>query len=444
MTDILVLTVGTTADPLEQCISRLRPRRAVFVCSQGTLPLVDQILSRARVTSFDATRDVLVLSQAGAGTDSAAGEIDQLHAVYERCRDLLHRLRQQEPGARIWVDYTGGTKTMATGLGLAAIDDGGVDFSLMTGDRSKPGASMISGNSRPVQVNTGAIHFRRLISDGLEPLLQRFDYAAAQASVSVVLRMPQDAASSSQLRRLEDQLLALDAWDRWDLDRAKSLLGDRASEVDTNDRFLAPIKRVAHSCNLLVQGAQLENARKAIKHGNFFHGFEAVEDLLLNAARRASQERYDDAVGRLYRSMELTAQLLLLLDHSGIRTANVELELLPEPLRTLYEEKRDIRKGRIQLALVASFDLLADLGNPLGMAWRNRRSAFLDALEARNHSLLAHGFLPVTYTEWQRLDEVLGGFLRSVLDQRRGNLALLEQLPSSLAEMGLADVEPGS
>jgi hypothetical protein len=32
------------------------------------------------------------------------------------------------------------------------------------------------------------------------------------------------------------------------------------------------------------------------------HGYEIVEDLLLNAERRAMQDRYDDAVGRLYRA----------------------------------------------------------------------------------------------------------------------------------------------
>ena len=36
-----------------------------------------------------------------------------------------------------------------------------------------------------------------------------------------------------------------------------------------------------------------------------------VEDLLLNAERRAIQGRYEDAIGRIYRAIELIAQIRL-------------------------------------------------------------------------------------------------------------------------------------
>ena len=40
-------------------------------------------------------------------------------------------------------------------------------------------------------------------------------------------------------------------------------------------------------------------------------GYEKVGDLLRNAERRAAQSRFDDAVARLYRALELFAQLRL-------------------------------------------------------------------------------------------------------------------------------------
>ena len=63
MTDILVLSVGTTTEPLKQCIARIRPRRVVFICSQDTRNLVDEIHGNVRIEDFDPTRDVEVLSQ---------------------------------------------------------------------------------------------------------------------------------------------------------------------------------------------------------------------------------------------------------------------------------------------------------------------------------------------------------------------------------------------
>ncbi|MDM7954095.1 MAG: TIGR02710 family CRISPR-associated CARF protein [Cyanobium sp. CZS 25K] len=428
MSEILVLSLGTSPEPIVQCITRLRPRRVVFVCSEGTRSLVDDVRRQVRIEAFDPDRDVEVL---------ASNDIDQLHSVYCRCRDLLQRVRREMPAARISVDYTGGTKTMATGLGLAAIDDGRVILTLTTIERRKPGESAITGNSIPIPVQSGAIQFRRFFTDGLQPLLQRHNYAAAQAAVAIQLQLHHDEAATSSLRRLDGLLLAFDAWDRWDLDHAESLLRDHASDSVVRDSFLFPLQRVIQSRNLLTSAGSPRLQRS-------IHGFEAVEDLLLNAARRACQERYDDAVGRLYRSLELTAQLLLLIDHGGIRTGDLQLELLPDALRAAWEEKRNRDKNRIELALTFSFDLLADLGDPVGEEWRSRRSEFIDALQVRNQSLLAHGFRPVTYADWQRLDGVLGGFLRTLLGLRRGDLAPLRQLPVTLAELGLNDATSSS
>lgn len=443
MTDILLLSVGQSPEPLIQSITRIRPDRVVFLCSQDTKSQIETITSRVRIPSFQPERDVEVLRQVA----GASNEIDQLHVVYGRCRALLKRLRLEAPGGRIAVDYTGGTKTMATGLGLAAIDDGRVDLFLTTTERRQTGASSIAGNSRPIPVESGAIQFQRLLADGLTPLLERHDYAAAQAAVSAVLRLPQAEGTSSTLRRLDDLMLALDAWDRWDLERAESLLKEHASDRGIRDRFLFSLQRVLRSRDLMLMPQKgdskevreaVEKRRKqaeaALSKGTI-HGLEAVEDLLLNAERRAHQERYDDAVGRLYRSMELTAQLLLLIDHGGIRTGNLDVELLPAKLRAAYEARRDQEKGTIHLALQNAFDLLAELAHPAGKIWEESRSRFVNALSVRNFSLLAHGFDPVGYAEWQELNRLFSGFIQSLLEQRRGKLPALVQLPRGLQEL---------
>jgi CRISPR-associated protein (TIGR02710 family) len=431
MTDILVLSVGNSPEPLIQCISRMRPERAVFLCSEDTQAQVSHITSSVRLPSFDAGRDLEVLHQRGA----EGNEIDQLHTVYSRCRALLDRLRHECPGARIAVDYTGGTKTMATGLGLAAVDDGKVELFLTTIERRQAGSSSVAGNSKPIQVDSGAIQVQRLLADGLNPLLNRHDYAAAQTAISAVLRMRQQESTNAALQKLEDLLLALDAWDRWDLERAQSLLKDHGSDPHLREALLFPLQRVMQSRDLLLNPAS--PAKAALKKGAI-HGLEAVEDLLLNAQRRAAQERYDDAVGRLYRSMELTVQLLLVMDHGGIRTGDLDVQLLPEDLRATYEPKRSGPKNTIQLGLADSYDLLAALGHPVGQLWAKQRAPFVDALKTRNHSLLAHGFTPVSFSDWQQLDQQLGGFLRGVVAGREGGLQTLKQLPATVAELEMA------
>ena len=437
MIDILVLSVGASSDPLEQCIKRVRPRRVVYICSQDTLSQVDKIHQNTQISGFDPDCDILILLQSAIDNDSAS-EIDQLDLVYERCRNLFDRLLVEKPGAKIQVDYTGGTKTMTSGLALAAIDDGRVEISVMTQENRKVGERSIHGISRPKQINSGSIHFIRLIKNTLDPLLRRFDYAAAQDYVSTVISMKQENDVEKYLNSLTDKLQAFDAWDRWDLDTAFELLKNDSKKENKNNSVLSTIKRIRWSRDLLNQEQNKEKNANLLKNGDIY-GLEAVEDLLLNAKRRALQERFDDAVGRLYRSMELTAQLILQIDYNGIRTSNIELDLLPEHLKDKYSKKRNSEKNRIEIALAASFDLLADLNSPEGLKWKTHRGEFVSALDIRNNSILAHGFKPITCTKWQQIDNLLGNYLRNILDNRRKELPLLCQFPDNLR---LLDVLP--
>jgi CRISPR-associated protein (TIGR02710 family) len=168
------------------------------------------------------------------------------------------------------------------------------------------------------------------------------------------------------------------------------------------------------------------------------HGLEAVEDLLRNAERRAAQDRYDDAVGRLYRAMELTEQILLK-KTADIDTANVDIEKLPEQLKEVYWSKKQSSAdgGKLKLALTNAYDLLADLQHPVGLRWRQQRSRIQDCLKTRNHSLFAHGFSPISYGDWKSLSGTLGPFLQQAIDEaiQQAKLSPLGQLPSTIAEL---------
>jgi CRISPR-associated protein (TIGR02710 family) len=148
-------------------------------------------------------------------------------------------------------------------------------------------------------------------------------------------------------------------------------------------------------------------------NGTNGHHYEIVQDLLLNAERRATQERYDDAVGRLYRAIELLAQIRLLKSHS-IKTGNVETQQLPESLREEYEKMRSPVTGKIQLALRNSYELLSKLpGDSLGKLYLENANKIINALETRNNSLFAHGFQPITRSDYQNVSNVIVNFIQS-------------------------------
>jgi len=247
-----------------------------------------------------------------------------------------------------------------------------------------------------------------------------------------VLELPNTQPNSTRkLRRLEELLVALDAWDRFDHKTAvEVLLNLKDRRLD--NLLLFPLKRVIASRSWLDP---VVNDHKWPKMNG--HGLEAVEDLLLNAERRAAQRRYDDAVGRLYRATELTAQLLLRngvtnqVGPSGLMTDAINIELLPSDLKETYRVKEGL-DGKVKLGLTASYELLAQLNHPIGSIWKEQKHRIVDQLKIRNNSLFAHGFQPISYQAWQSLKTTLGGFLQVALTLHGNSASSAHQLPSDL------------
>ena len=448
MSDILLLTVGMQPAPLINCIRSQRPQRVVFLCSDGTRAKVDEVLNAVPIPRFDAEQDVVVLSQRRRRKDQdVINELDRLDCVYSTAWELLQRLRREEPAARISVDYTGGSKTMAAGLAMAAVDDGRVQV-LLTSTEQRPTSGEVSGATLPTPTPIASIQRTRLLEVELVSLLKRYDYAAAAAQVHRVRTQPAVSGDDAQqLLRLEYQLMALDAWDRFDHRQAQI----NFDQISLDERS----KPLLHSLNRVVSSRAVLDAlpgqdKWPMQRG---HGLEAVEDLLHNAQRRASQERYDDAVGRLYRATELTAQLLLKLavtdkvGPSGIDTGNVDLDRLPDEIQPQWRDnaarKTTGQPGAIfKIALADAYDLLADLGHPTGLKWKQRRSEMVNVLEIRNKSLFAHGFSPVGYGGWRQLSGMLGDFLIEAVERHRTENnsgpslgTKLPQLPCNLEEL---------
>ena len=154
--------------------------------------------------------------------------------------------------------------------------------------------------------------------------------------------------------------------------------------------------------------------------------------MLLNADRRAAQGRYDDAVGRLYRALELLVQVRLLKAY-GLETGDLDLAKLPAHLRSDFHPHGD---RKIQIALRRSYDLLSHLDDdPIGQLYQQQKGKIIGALEIRNDSLFAHGFQPITDKDYQIVQGALGGFIemgiKLVADGKSKSLPL-QQFPIDL------------
>jgi CRISPR-associated protein (TIGR02710 family) len=313
-------------------------------------------------------------------------------------------LQQEASGNQIYADYTGGTKTMSLALGMVAFDSNIPLF--LTTSATRENLIKVERGESTERAPTTLVTVERTLNQILPSFLVKYDYPAAIAQLQNLLQsleLPSD--QKRRIRELRDCCASLDAWDRFDHTHAWLLLEPQMKQLQQLGLFL---KRVMYSRSI-IDPAFKTDKDKVIPG----HGYEIVEDLLLNAKRRAAQERYDDAVGRIYRALELLVQLRLKQAYE-LQTGDIDIEKLSENLRETYEGKRSPHNGKIQLALRDSYELLTQLKNDaLGILYQESKNRIIDALVIRNNSLFAHGFKPISNDDYRKVSEVIVSFIEA-------------------------------
>jgi CRISPR-associated protein (TIGR02710 family) len=411
MHKILLVTVGGSPQPILTAIKTLKPDRVIFIGSDGAKGSKAQIIGKGTPCEIRRGEEVkklpniptyLGLSNFQLDTDLVLIQNpDDLSECYCLISSTIRTLQQDFPDCQILADYTGGTKTMSAALAMAGID---YDINLhVTTSTTRENLFRVERGEATERASTIVIAVERKIEQFLPPLLQQYNYAAAITELNNLLQLGVPSEAKQRIRILRDCCIGFDAWDRFAHADAWDSLQSymKNSEIQPCGLFL---KRVMSSRTAIDEEFKAPDGIKG-------HGYEVVQDLLLNAARRATQERYDDAVGRLYRAIELLAQIRLWQAYQ-VKTGDVNLQELPEFLHAdlLLHSNND----KIQLALIPSYILLSKLPNePLGKAYQERAAKIQNALQIRNYSILAHGFQPITEAEYQKFSNVVVNFIQN-------------------------------
>lgn len=397
---ILVATVGGETTPQATAIDGLRPLHAIFICSRETASKTDDLVLR-------------VQAQGGTAEKLLLDYVDEFEYCYENALEKLVSIRDSYPDAEVRCDYTGGTKTMAAALVAATIDVPGVHLSLVTGARF--GSDRVMDGTQSLRtVQTASVRINRLM-DAATRTFTRHDYSPSMALLSEALLEP--GLTGSAAMHLQDWYAvtrALDYWDRFQHVEAWKLLFAFRNRLNEQFRFLKAVmwSRTCADTSFTCDG--LEGIGDTAKG----HGYELVDDLRLNAERRAARGLYDDAVARLYRATELLAQIRLKREYH-IDTGNVDISspsLMPADVEWLTRGMSPSKK-KIDLGLMRSYELLARFSlrttEPLGGLFDSRyRDRIRDFLLLRNASLLAHGCTPLTQSEWEKAHLFLSDFLQ--------------------------------
>jgi CRISPR-associated protein (TIGR02710 family) len=364
-------------------LKQWRPLRVRFVHTPQTKGDIDaKIVPAARSEGLDLDPGRYDPFELPDGQDLASC-LDRLRQLTPEVGEWVAR----GPGFQVVVDFTGGTKCMSASIGLQA-SRWPCLFSYVGGsERTKDGVGVVVSGAEKIvhQANPWDALGHQAVEDFVVLFDQRAFVAAAKVAGVAKTRVSRPDRKR-EIAVLEQLAKAFDAWDRFDHQSSSATFDNVAKSANDLRAVLGP-----------AQGNQvLDSVRRLANHlGELCRAAPPsrhhVLDLLANAKRRKDEGRVDDAVARLYRTIEAVAQVALKESHGIESTEKVPLDRVPESLRPEWASRA--KDGVVALGLQDAYALLASLNDPLGEKFRSAAlNGTKSPLAARNRSILAHGF----------------------------------------------------
>ena len=380
---VLILSVGQTIEPLEFALAEHTPQGVVFVASQGTQAVAGELVRRYGNSLRFHT---LLLD-----------DPEDLGEVFRKGREALQKALEWE-ARTIVADITGGTKTMSAGLVLALTGQG-VTFSYVGGEQRDQMGRVKSGSERLRVLEDPTFRYGLREWEGFRRAWNQCDYRAAQDFLSELLARPLSPSERRFYQHLQGITEGLLAWDLFRHEEARAKLKEHLEPA------LGIAEAWGHGAKVRVLQALQEGQGRLeqICKRKGKPTFALLADLLANAERRAARGRYDDALARLYRAVELAAEADLF-ERTGI-----ELRVAatyPQPLQDLAGRKTPGLKEALGLA----FEIDTRLGHTGTLAQRlygDYSSKLQGLLQQRHSSILAHGVKPVELEALQGLQTYL-------------------------------------
>jgi len=412
---VLVMTVGGSCAPLVTSIRQNRPDIIHFLCSENSKKSID---GEGKVCGKDPENpdQPNVLTQCGIAENEKNKRFfihivrnkDNLNDCYVDSLKILNEILRDNINAEIIVDYTGGTKSMSGGLAVASHDFCGIKLCVVSGERND--LIKVQDGTQRIKLTQANFAFLNRQFEQVKKLIDRYDYVGALTIFDEIIMVPDIPEDfDKKIQRLFLFSRAYLAWDHFDHVKAWELLYQNRGVAPENIMFLEAVVNSRIRFDEGLNNCKVEGISLSPKGC----GYELVEDLVLNAERRASQGRYDDAVGRLYRAMEMLVQIHLCNNYS-IDTGDVDLERLPEALKVEYEARKGAN-GKVEIGLRNSYELLNKLNSEdeLGKLYIRSQKKLINSLSIRNKSLFAHGMTPISNEQYEIFYEA---FVKEVLD----------------------------
>ena len=362
MTSLLILTVGTgtagkhsdVAAGLAHTIDLTAPRLFWLIpsASEKSRPVADII--RDSVSNPGAFRPWSATADYCAIQDP-----DDLHQCRSVVRQVIAHARQQlQPGERLIVNPTSGTKQMSAGATLAALDEEIGEVMFTVGERVD--GVVKTGTERAKTFSTETFFFAR----DLRIAQSLFEHGAFFAAAQLLRRHHQPDAM-----RARETALCLHEWQRMSYAKAATHAARFSEDLRQHLQRLADTDAFGAS----VLGDLLAGADELLRWGDC-----------------------EEALARYYRGAEHAAKVRLAEAHAlrpPYRVENLR-NLLPNYDKVAAQLRLQPRNGLVQLTAQQAWDVLDAAQDPMAAAY-NADQNLAEGLQRRNESLYGHGYEPV-------------------------------------------------
>ncbi len=389
----MVISVGGSVEPLIVTINSHQPEFVCFFASEQSVDKIGEIKQGVNVNFAD--RKVIV------------SDPQDLLECYHKSMECVERLREAGyERDEVLIDFTGGTKPMSGTLLAASLAEG-YNFVYVGGkERDKnslgvviSGKEMIINGPNPWDIY--AVEHRKKLC----LYFNRYQFSACLEIINEALdRCQADSPEEELFKGLMDAVNGYLEWDRFEHRKARDLLSKGYKSLDLFARLTGNNKIKSFIQGLKINLDYLNQFSQSTRNYQDLSRWHVL-DLLGNAKRRACEGKHDDAVARIYRALEMSAQWKLLSGY-GINTSRVKPDEIPEGIREAYRQKY-LDGDILKLPLAASFNLLHALQDPMGDKFIEMEEEINKILYTRNHSILAHGIKPVGTGVFEKFNDVV-------------------------------------
>lgn len=407
---VLIVSVGVgkgIESGIQRSIEEHNPDQVLFVASEGSTATLDREINGTKLRKLRKSRCVVV------------PEPENIESAYTTTNEAIQELLKRGiKTSEIFVDLTTGTKTMSAALGILASLYPLASITYVSGTRDKDG-KVIVGTERLVSLRPAQITFDIVRQRDLASYFNSYQF---NACLKLIHKLEEnsgaDRTQREELENLESLVRGMISWEMLEHEKAmKYLLKVHGYDLATLNAFLKEMKD-----ELAILWGRYPNRKGMVPT------VCKILDLIANAGRRAEEGFYDDAVGRMYRTLEMVSQYSLLTkyaqDTSNINLSKVAHLLSPEQIQD-YERMKD-GEGKVKLSLAQSYHFLNLIEDQdLGPLFQKELDEFKICMQFRNSSILAHGFAPVTEEQYFRIRDLVLLMAEKIIPDVRTRVQLL-------------------